>query len=146
MTLPYTTPEALAADTGSSPRRVLHRMPRQTKMVTMNEPAEIGGHVYFVRSGDFIKIGWSSHFVRRVDHLRGMAPQHLELVGILEGGRKLERLLHRQFAAQREHREWFRYEGALAEYIEQRTTLKLWTMSNVAREYADSFAKAQDQE
>lgn len=112
--------------------------------VSSDMDRDIGGHIYFIQTGQFIKIGWSRNFDRRIAHMRGHNPLEVTLVGILEGDRKQERILHREFSALHVRGEWFRLEGALKEYIERRTALRLWSMSAAARAYAAAFAKDED--
>lgn len=78
-----------------------------------------GQIVYFIKCGDFIKIGESSSLKLRLVQLQAMTPFDLELIAYAIGGRALERSLHQRFAKYRHRFEWFRYEGELATWIEQ---------------------------
>lgn len=74
--------------------------------------------VYFLAAGPFIKIGkatgepWA-----RIRDLQTGCPFPIQLAAFLPGGIKEEFALHRRFASLRSHGEWFRNEGALAEYL-----------------------------
>jgi hypothetical protein len=68
------------------------------------------GFVYFLRCGDFVKIGFSKFPNIRINHLRTATPYQVELLGKLEGTQAHERALHRYFADVRhtKRHEWFR--------------------------------------
>jgi hypothetical protein len=74
----------------------------------MANPAALTCGVYFVRSGDAVKIGMSKDVPRRLRTLRTMSPLSLELLGVVPGGRDEEAQLHREWASLRLHGEWFR--------------------------------------
>ena len=73
--------------------------------------------VYFVRAGDFIKIGWARDVDARVDALQVASPVELRLLGTVEGSYDVERLMHSRFAHLRARGEWFRAEPDLLAYI-----------------------------
>lgn len=58
--------------------------------------------VYYVRFRDGIKIGTSASLLGRLSNL-----PHDEVLAIEPGGHQLEQLRHQQFAAARDHGEWF---------------------------------------
>lgn len=70
--------------------------------------------VYYMRIGNRIKIGWTTNLTER---LKAINPE--ELVATEEGGRKLEKRRHRQFADLHTHGEWFRMEEPLISHIVQ---------------------------
>lgn len=72
---------------------------------------------YVVRSAPFVKIGTTSDVRTRFRALVAANPHDIEVVAVLVGGHKTERTLHARFAAHRHRDEWFREEGALAEWI-----------------------------
>jgi hypothetical protein len=64
--------------------------------------------VYFVRMGDFVKIGYSATPKDRIASLQTGCPQPLEVLGIWNAGTKTdEKAYHERFAAHRTHGEWF---------------------------------------
>ncbi len=69
--------------------------------------------VYFVRCvvTGAIKIGFSEDILARFRDLQSGAPEPLELVHTISGGIQEERRLHRLFASERMHGEWFRAGG-----------------------------------
>jgi len=79
----------------------------------------VAGNVYFLRCGEFVKIGCAASVAERVRAIATMNPHPLELLAIVKGGRDEEKALHRRFAHLRHRDEWFRYEGDLADYIRE---------------------------
>src|SRR5689334_348035 len=79
--------------------------------------------VYFIKSGAFIKIGYSADIPGRVRDLQRFNPERLDVLGIIAlpspDALRLERLLHRHFAAGRYRYEWFRESEAILDYIEE---------------------------
>jgi hypothetical protein len=74
--------------------------------------------VYFIRSGDAVKIGMSKDVPGRLRTLRTMSPLPLELLGVIPGGRDEEAQLHRDWAPERLHGEWFKATPDLLGHIE----------------------------
>lgn len=66
------------------------------------------GFVYFLRCGDFVKIGYSENPKRRLLHLQTATPYDFELIGAHKGSREQEQYLHKTFAHLRHRHEWFR--------------------------------------
>jgi hypothetical protein len=66
--------------------------------------------VYFLQAdgGGPVKIGRSANPQARVEELQQGSPVQLRLLAVCRGGHRREAELHRQFAAQRLHGEWFR--------------------------------------
>lgn len=81
--------------------------------------APAGEFVYFLKAGPFVKIGKATGRPdARIRDLQTGCPYPIRLVAHVCGGLREEYELHRRFAAFREHGEWFRYEGMLAEYVQ----------------------------
>jgi hypothetical protein len=77
------------------------------------------GRVYFIQSGNDgpIKIGTSMNIPVRLAHLRADNPYALYLLGTIPGGSLMEEALHRRFASDRIHNEWFAPTAALLDFI-----------------------------
>lgn len=75
--------------------------------------------VYFVQAGTDgpVKIGTATDIQARVRGLQTGSPHRLNLLATSTGGRRLEKRLHRRFAAHRVLGEWFSPAPALLEYI-----------------------------
>lgn len=80
------------------------------------------GHVYFIQAdaGGLIKIGWATKPEVRMARMQAHCPVTLKLLYSEPGNGKDERALHDQFAADRQHGEWFTPSQALLAEIETR--------------------------
>ena len=75
----------------------------------------IEGFVYYVRSGGFIKIGWTSDLTKR---MKGYPPDSV-LLAVEPGTRPDETRRHRQFPHHRTHgREWYTMAPTLMHHID----------------------------
>lgn len=83
-------------------------------------PAEARGVpvVYFIRCGEFVKIGFASNVKSRIGGIKTSTPYEVELLRAVPGTVEDERAFHARFSAHHHTREWFRLEGALAEWLE----------------------------
>lgn len=77
------------------------------------------GLVYFVRSGEKVKIGFANDLDSRVRHLQNSAPTELEIMGTIAGTKDIERFLHHIFRKRRLHGEWFSLDQPLREFIHE---------------------------
>jgi hypothetical protein len=75
--------------------------------------------VYFVRAGDFVKIGWARDVEKRVRALQVASALPLELLGVVPGCDDVERIIHAQFNALHVRGEWYRAEPALLDFIKR---------------------------
>ena len=64
--------------------------------------------IYFVRCGDFVKIGTSTQMLGRISSMRTNSPYEIEVLGSVAGGVEFERRLHKRFSKQHHRGEWFR--------------------------------------
>jgi hypothetical protein len=108
-------------------RRIIARQSRELRALRNGEAYEtpteqpteakpLEGVVYFLRSGGYIKIGWTSDLSKR---MRAYSPDSM-LLATQPGTRKDEHRLHKMFAAHRTHgREWYAMTPSLMHHIEQ---------------------------
>lgn len=76
--------------------------------------------VYFIRAADgLIKIGVSKDVRRRFATLQQDCGDVLELIGLMPGTHATEMTLHRLFAEDRDHGEWFQPSERLRDFIEE---------------------------
>jgi integrase len=73
--------------------------------------------VYFILSGDLVKIGWSFNVAARLKGLQTGSSKPLKVVYVAPALQEDEAKFHRRFAAHRAHGEWFRIEGPLYEFL-----------------------------
>lgn len=74
--------------------------------------------IYFVRSGQYIKIGVSVNPRGRIASIQSGIPEPIEVLGIVEGDAVLEAELHRRFASLRCYGEWFRDDAIIRQAID----------------------------
>lgn len=74
--------------------------------------------IYFIRSGDFIKIGFSKNTDYRMRHLQIANPHPLELVIEIEGDKMIENYLHLILKREHHRGEWFHFNETVARFIE----------------------------
>ena len=77
--------------------------------------------VYFIKCGEFVKIGVSSDPLKQLRNLRIGNPFELELLNHIPGNEALESALHEKFADLHHRYEWFHFRGELREWIEAET-------------------------
>src|SRR5690606_18191870 len=79
---------------------------------------ERGEIVYFLRAGDFVKIGKATGSAKsRVNQLKTGCPFPIEVMTTVPGGLDKERSLHEQFSHLRSHGEWFHAHPLLLSFI-----------------------------
>jgi hypothetical protein len=75
-------------------------------------------HVYVVGFGPYVKIGMSRNRPQlRIAAIQSTCPEDLTVYGLLPGDKAYEGALHRRYSEYRTRGEWFRREGALADWI-----------------------------
>lgn len=75
--------------------------------------------VYFIKSGDLIKIGCSANISKRMADIQTWSPYKLELLAIMPGNVRVENALHSYFEDEWSHAEWFHPSARLLEMIDQ---------------------------
>src|SRR5262249_28266675 len=81
--------------------------------------AEQMGLVYFVETGDFIKIGHTKNWRVRLTSLQTSSPTKLTILHLEPGDVSQEKALHRKFRHLHNHGEWFRKGADLIAYIDR---------------------------
>jgi hypothetical protein len=75
--------------------------------------------VYLIRSGKFIKIGFTTDIRRRLETLQIGNPIKLVLVGLIPGDTKAERRFQDRFGAALHRGEWFKITTEMQAFIDQ---------------------------
>lgn len=75
--------------------------------------------IYFLSSGDLIKIGFSDDVKRRINSIRHMSPIPLTLLGFIPDDQRKEHAIHKRFDYLRSHGEWFRKTPELERFVEK---------------------------
>lgn len=85
---------------------------RRTELRREEAEDDGGERVYLIGSpaSTVVKIGRSCNVTRRLRAIQHMSPLSLAVLWTAPGGEALETRLHRAFAAQRQHGEWFNFQ------------------------------------
>ena len=87
--------------------------------------------IYFIKQGQYVKIGYTENLSRRVKELQTASPQPLKVLLTIPGSRETEKALHSFFSSKRVNGEWLHY-GSLN---------KVDTLANITeaadRKYSD---------
>jgi Meiotically up-regulated gene 113 len=67
------------------------------------------GMIYFIRTGEYVKIGYSTNVPTRLSGIKTATPYDIELLGTCPGTRATEKSLHDRFARLHYRGEWFRF-------------------------------------
>lgn len=81
--------------------------------------SDAGEWVYFLRAGDFVKIGYTTDLASRLKRLQTGSPHELRLLVLLPGTKYDEATFHRRFGSLRAHGEWFKLDGALLDFLSE---------------------------
>lgn len=85
------------------------------KIITADKSDE--DFVYFVKCGEYIKIGYSTDVEARITGMMCDNPNDLELLACFHGNRITERILHESFSHCRHRNEWFHAGNDIYEFI-----------------------------
>lgn len=77
------------------------------------------GHVYIIRCGDRVKIGFTMKIRDRMRVLRTACPYPIEEVAVFSGNRNIERFLHAALGEWRRHGEWFECSGDVKALVDE---------------------------
>lgn len=78
-----------------------------TKRGSFRAPANINGYVYFLKSGERVKIGFSLNPFARASTLKTGLSHGVSAMVFVPGSRRDEARAHRMLASYRQHGEWF---------------------------------------
>jgi hypothetical protein len=110
--------EAQEASQSDAARKRASRERRRDRTMAGEIPEEKKDPVvYFIRSGDLVKIGYTAVLENRLNDLQVASPIELVVLATTPGGIELEQALHLQFAAFRVRGEWFRLDDDIWSYI-----------------------------
>ena len=113
--------------------QIRYRRPIDQKASRLAEPAR--HHVYFMRAGDFIKIGTTNNLMRRLMVLQIGCPLPVSLEVAILGGAKLEKAIHDRFLPYRRHGEWFHAADDIQKFMAK-------CLDRVQRANVDKWQKA----
>ena len=73
--------------------------------------------IYFVCSGEFVKIGWSENWRARLANMQTSNPDPIKVLLILARPKSFEAELHERFAAHAHRGEWFKTHPDIVSFI-----------------------------
>jgi DNA-binding XRE family transcriptional regulator len=82
--------------------------------------------VYFIKQGDYVKIGFTNRFKIRLNNLQVSSPVKLEVLAIVEGDKNEEKNMHQKFKHICSNGEWFIYCDELKYYIDTLDNSLMW--------------------
>jgi DNA-binding XRE family transcriptional regulator len=82
--------------------------------------------VYFIKQGDYVKIGFTNRFKTRLTQLQVSSPIRLEVLAIIDGDKSDEQKLHEQFKHISSNGEWFMQCDELKSFIDLLDTSLMW--------------------
>lgn len=77
--------------------------------------------IYFVLSGDFVKIGHSVNPEKRLTVLSTGCPTECKMIGVMPGNQPDEAKVHKQFSHLRTKGEWFRFSPEIKRFVSKNT-------------------------
>ena len=76
--------------------------------------------IYFIKCGDFVKIGYSKSVEKRLKSLQTANPNQLEIISSFDGNRKEEEHIHYRFRKFKVSGDWFILTDEIKEYAIKR--------------------------
>lgn len=76
--------------------------------------------IYFIASGEFVKIGTSRNLRRRLYTIRVATPERARLIGVMPGGPREEKDVHWRLRAHRHRAEWYRMHEDITQLIHRK--------------------------
>lgn len=85
--------------------------------------------VYFILASEVnrVKIGFSDNIRGRLSGIQSGSPCKLYLIGVAEGSKLLEQVLHEKFEPFRFHGEWFKYSDSIQDFLMQYVEMNMLT-------------------
>ena len=91
-------------------------------------------YVYFVQASHtkLIKIGRTNDVYKRIRSLRTVVPDNVKLLGCVQEQTYTESSIHKMFATEREHGEWFRPSQRILKFIKEKAIVQDASETNKA--------------
>lgn len=102
----------------------------ETGLTTQQETT---GYIYFILNTDedSVKIGYTQNPRNRLQTMKTYSTAPLELIAVIPGNKKDEKILHNQFFNVHIRREWFRYNDAIKHFVNIHRTEELKTFCRI---------------
>lgn len=95
-------------------------MSADTELTPACSPPVPATWIYFIRSGDAVKIGFATNVDARFSSIQTSNPNKIELLAKFPGSTEDEYKTHMMFRHLHIRGEWFRDDAAIREYIQSR--------------------------
>ncbi|MFA6069806.1 MAG: GIY-YIG nuclease family protein [Janthinobacterium sp.] len=82
--------------------------------------------IYFIKQLDYIKIGFTNNFKKRLHALQVSSPVKLVVMGLIDGDLSTEGFYHDKFREYHSCGEWFHYNQVISEYVDRLPTGLMW--------------------
>ena len=82
--------------------------------------------IYFIKQGEYVKIGFTNRFKTRLSQLQVSSPIKLQVLAIVEGDKNDELKFHNQFKHIASNGEWFMQCDELNSFIDLLDTTLMW--------------------
>ena len=90
--------------------------------------------VYFIKQNDYLKIGYTNNFNKRLNQLQVSSPVKLEVLGIIKGTKEDESNYHKMFSKFHSNGEWFSYNEELINFIDNLDKELMWKYGFIQNE------------
>jgi DNA-binding XRE family transcriptional regulator len=82
--------------------------------------------IYVVKQSDYVKIGYTSRFKKRLQQLQVSSPVKLEVLALIKGDKVDERNFHDAFKHISSNNEWFHYNEEIERFVEALDKDLMW--------------------
>ena len=82
--------------------------------------------IYFIKQGDYVKIGFTSRFKKRFQQLQVSSPIKLEVLGLIKGDKVDEKNYHDAFKHISSNGEWFFYNDEIERFVDALDKDLMW--------------------
>ena len=82
--------------------------------------------IYFVKQGDYVKIGYTNTFKRRLNQLQTSSPVKLEVLALIKGDKSDEKNFHDAFKHINANGEWFLYNDEIERFVDSLDKDLMW--------------------
>lgn len=82
--------------------------------------------IYFVKQGDYVKIGYTNTFKRRLNQLQTSSPVKLEVLALIKGDKSDEKNFHDAFKHINTNGEWFLYNDEIERFVDSLDKDLMW--------------------
>lgn len=90
---------------------------RELSRAAIKKIHNTGKHLYFIRSGEYVKIGRTDNINKRLSQLNAMNPHGVDLIHFLEDEGYREKEMHEKFKKQHWRGEWFTISDRACEVV-----------------------------